>query len=170
MMRPLRTQVRMHSKETGDAKGTHRTKALTLPLGRIAKRPSGSIAFVFWTAAFSVALSGCASGPPVPEHQAEELQAQSTAVDNLCKAEGDFAQALATQRDNGQSLGDTLSVIDRSPQIMNSMSPEFRAGVKEHVQKIYAHPEISPTQERADAVSACYSVHGTPSEPKSSAY
>jgi len=151
-------------------KTTYYIAALKFVFGGAAQCLTTSIAFVFLTAAFSAVLAGCASQPSTPEHQAEEVHARSTAVNNLCKAEGDFAQVVATQRDNGQSIVESLAVIDHSPQIMNSMSPEFRAGVKEHLQTIYAHPEISPTQERQNAVSACYSIHGTPSEPNSTLY
>jgi hypothetical protein len=130
--------------EIGKMKRTYYIAVLTFVLGAIAYSCAGS--------------------------SARAIRAQSTAVDDLCAAEGNFAQVVATQRDKGQSLSDSVAVIDHSPEIMNAMSPEFRAGVKEHLQTIYAHPEISPTQERQDAVNACYSIHGSPSEPKANLF
>jgi hypothetical protein len=86
-----------------------------------------------------------------------------TALDNVCKALGDFARVCATERDNGRPIAGPLEDVDEAFAVDHEMRA-FRARWKrediELIQKIYAHPDITPTQFWHIAVNACFAAHG----------
>src|SRR5260221_5337518 len=87
-----------------------------------------------------------------------------TAVDNLCKAKGDSARITAKERDKGTPIGNLLETIDEVWETNHEMAPELRTAAikedKERTRAIYAHPELSPTQEWHAAVKACHAANG----------
>jgi hypothetical protein len=87
-----------------------------------------------------------------------------TPLDNLCKSTGDSAREAAQARDRGTRIEKLLEDIDEAWETNHELSPENKADAirqeKEEVRKVYAHPEVSPTQEWHIAVKACYAAHG----------
>jgi hypothetical protein len=86
-----------------------------------------------------------------------------TALDNVCKALGDFARVCATGRDNGRPIAGPLEDVDEVFAVNHEM-PALRARWKreqtELLRRIYAHPDITPTQFWHIAVKACFAAHG----------
>jgi len=86
-----------------------------------------------------------------------------TLVDNACKATGEVARLYATQRDNGRPIAGPLEDVDEAFAVNHEM-PAYRARWKRDdvdlIRKIYAHPDITPTQFWHIAVNACFAAHG----------
>jgi hypothetical protein len=90
--------------------------------------------------------------------------AGDAALDSLCQQEGHMDMMMAQQRDSGRPLQSILDGIDAAlgPGYNGQVSAQARASgaqkVKEAVRRVYAHPDMTPSQAYDAAVKRCYAA------------
>ena len=90
--------------------------------------------------------------------------AADPALDRVCQAEGQMDMMTAQARDQGRPIQSILDGIDAAlgPGYSGEVSAQARAGgaekVKEAVRRVYAHPDMTPTQAYDAAVKRCYAA------------